>query len=500
MTETATRIRGLDPKGRLGFLARDTFLYGGAAALNALFGLVTFPILARHFDVAEYGLVDLLSAFSAALAVLVVLGQDSAVARFYYGVPDAAARRRVVSESAYLQLGMLLIVLAIAFSNVGLLLGWLGLKAEDAKLVAIVLLTAPVQLATNFALNLLKWTFERTRFMLLAVGSVAARMVAICVAVLFSDLSVVDLFLLTLLVQTVFAVYGLAAVRRHLQLVVDGRYLLPLLRYGVPLGVIGVAAAVMPALERAAISAVAGAEQLGIYAAGAKVALLLALMVQAFQTAWGPFSLALHEQDDSQTTFDLVLRAFSFVLISGALALHLLSDQLIALLASSRYAGAGSVVFMLALALAVQGIGWILELGVTIAKRTHLFVLSYAAGLAVLASLVWPMVERFGIRGAAAVVLLAQVARTAVSAVLAQRAWPRSWSYGRTAVAGALALVTWAAVEAWCDSCHTSTWLHVLVYGAIVVALGFVLFSARERRGLLMWGRRGWARRAGHGA
>ena len=500
MTETAARIRGLGPKGRLGFLARDTFLYGGAAALNALFGLVTFPILARHFDVAEYGLVDLLSAFSAAVAVLVVFGQDSAVARFYYGVSDSAARRRVVSESAYLQFGMLLAVLAIAFSNIGLILGWLGLRADDAKLLGIVLLTAPVQLATSFALNLLKWTFERNRFMLLAVGSVAARMVAICVAVLFSDLSVVGLFLLTLLVQSIFALYGLAAVRRHLQLFVDGRYLLPLLRYGAPLGVIGLAAAVMPALERAAISAVVGAEQLGIYAAGAKVALILALTAQAFQTAWGPFSLAVHEQDDSQTTFDLVLRAFSFVLISGALAIHLLSDQLIALLASSRYADAGSVVFMLALALAVQGIGSILELGVTVAKRTHLFVFSYAAGVAVLALLVWPMVERFGIRGAAAVVLLAQVARTGVSAVLAQLAWPRTWSYGRTALAGGLAFMTWGAVEAWCDDCYMSTWLQVLVYGGVVVALCFVLFSARERRSLLMWGRRGWARRASGGA
>ena len=59
----------LSLKGRLGFLAKDSVLYGGAAALNKVFSLSTFPLLARHFSVAEYGLVDMFMVFASFITI-----------------------------------------------------------------------------------------------------------------------------------------------------------------------------------------------------------------------------------------------------------------------------------------------------------------------------------------------------------------------------------------------------------------------------------------------
>lgn len=499
MTEVARQVRDLSPRGRLGFLARDAMLYGGAAAINALFGIITFPLLARHFDVAEYGLIDLLAAVSALLAVVVVFGQDSAVARFYYGVQDDVARRAVVSESAYIQLITLFATLAILLLNLDTFLGWLGLHRQDAALLGVVLLTAPVQLASNFAMNLLKWTFERRRFLVLSVGSVAARMAAIIVAIRFFDLSVFGLFALTLCVHAAFAAYGLVCIRGHLQLVVDGRHVAQLLRFGLPLGVIGIAAAAAPAVERVAISTIAGATQLGLYAAGAKIALLLSLFVQAFQTAWGPFSLALHDQDDSERTFDLVLRLLALVAICGAMMLHVLGDVLVELLASDRYAGAAVVVFPLAMTLAIQGVGWVLELGITVSKRSYLSLVSYAIGLTVLVTLIWPVVERYGAVGAASVVLLSQAVRTCLSAALGQRVWRRAWSYGRTAGAFALAMVAWLAVEQSGVATRIPMWLEPAVFAGVAFGLVFVLFTSGERGQLVAYSRAGWTRLVARG-
>jgi len=495
VTEVARQVRDLSPRGRLSFLARDAVLYGGAAAINALFGIITFPLLARHFDVAEYGLIDLLTAVSSLLAVVVVFGQDSAVARFYYGVQGDVARREVVSESAYIQMFTLCATLAVVLLNLDAFLGWFGLRPEDAALLGVVLLTAPVQLATNFAMNLLKWTFERRRFLVLSVGSVAARMVAILIAITFFDLGVFGLFALTLCVQAAFAAYGLVCIRGHLQWVVDGRHVAQLLRFGLPLGVIGIAAAAAPAVERVAISTIAGATQLGLYAAGAKIALLLSLFVQAFQTAWGPFSLALYDQDDSQRTFDLVLRSLAFLVICGAMTLHVLGDFLVDLLASDRYAGAAVVVFPLAMALAIQGVGWVLEIGITVSKRSYLSLGSYATGLVVLVTLIWPVVERFGAVGAASVVLLAQAVRTCLSAALGQSVWRRAWSYRRTAGAFALAIAAWLAVEYSYSGVATRMpmWLESVLFGGVAVGLVFVLFTSGERRHLVSYSRAGWA-------
>ena len=63
---------------RLRFVARDSALYGGAAALNKAFALITFPLLARHFSVADYGLIDFFSVLAGLLATFFIFGQGSA--------------------------------------------------------------------------------------------------------------------------------------------------------------------------------------------------------------------------------------------------------------------------------------------------------------------------------------------------------------------------------------------------------------------------------------
>jgi len=69
---------------RFKFLTRDLALYGGAAAISKGFALITFPLLARHFSVAEYGVLDYFLVLAGFLATMAIFGQDSAVARFFY--------------------------------------------------------------------------------------------------------------------------------------------------------------------------------------------------------------------------------------------------------------------------------------------------------------------------------------------------------------------------------------------------------------------------------
>lgn len=79
--------------GRLKFLARDTAIYGLGGALNKAIALITFPLLARHFSVQDYGLIDLLNTTVVLLVTLLVFGQDSAVVRFFYEDTDTEYRR-----------------------------------------------------------------------------------------------------------------------------------------------------------------------------------------------------------------------------------------------------------------------------------------------------------------------------------------------------------------------------------------------------------------------
>jgi hypothetical protein len=95
----------------------------------------------------------------------------------------------------------------------------------------------------------------------------------------------------------------------------------------------------------------------------------------------------------------------------------------------------------LAMTLAIQRVGWVLEPGITVSKRSGLSLVSYATGPIALVTLIWPVVERFGAVGAASVVLLSQTVWTCLSAARGHSVGNRAWSHGRTVAAFELAIV-----------------------------------------------------------
>lgn len=89
--------RGLSQRGRLSFLLKDSALYGGAAAISKSFSIITFPLLARHFSIADYGIIDFFGVLASFIGILVIFGQDSAVARFFFEYEDKDKRQQLIS-------------------------------------------------------------------------------------------------------------------------------------------------------------------------------------------------------------------------------------------------------------------------------------------------------------------------------------------------------------------------------------------------------------------
>ena len=73
--------------------------------------------------------------------------------------------------------------------------------------------------------------------------------------------------------------------------------LLPkLINYSVPFGIIAVTGFFVSIFERSMTLRLYGSNELGIYSASARIALLISLIVFSFQTAWGPFALSIYKK------------------------------------------------------------------------------------------------------------------------------------------------------------------------------------------------------------
>lgn len=407
---------------RLRFLAGDVVLYGGASAFSAAFGLVSFPVLARHFSLEQYGVLDFFGVITFFLTTAFVFGQDSALARFFYEYTETPQRREVASQSLAIQAALLAVGLPLLGWAADHIAAFLSDAPDAPQLMRIALLQVPFLVVLNYAQTILKWTFRRTQFLIVSVGSTCAALTCLVLAVVvFQVRSVVPVFQVLLGTRAAAAVVGLWFVRDWLRMPREWGVTRQMVPFALPLGVICTAGVLMPVVERGLVAGFVGERELGLYAAGARVAMLVGMPIAAFQMAWGPFSFAIHKEADVAQTYDRVLQAFAFTMLGAVLLLGIFAGPVIRLLASERYAAASGVVFPLALGLAVEGIGWITSIGIGIAKRTHLHLYAYGAYTAVTVGAIYVCVQVFGFIGAAWGVLLGHLVKSSVETWFAHR-------------------------------------------------------------------------------
>jgi len=485
----------LSIKERLRFLLRDAALYGGAAAISKAFALITFPLLARHFTVEDYGVLDYFFVLGSLLTILFIFGQDSAVARYFYEHEETDTRRQLISQSLAFQLGGLALFLPLFWCGADWLTGLMIAAPDRVLLFKIVLLQLPFLLLINFSQNLLKWTFARARFLTMSLGYTVVQATSLVVAVLVFDVGIAAVLAIGLVTSMVFGALGLFFVRKWLTRPTGFNRLREMLPFAIPYGIICVAGAFSPTLERTLTASLLGPESLGLYAAGTKLAMLIGLFVSAFQIAWGPFSLSLYKQVDAGQTYNWVFKLFALAACVAALTLTLLAQPLIIVLATDRYLGALVVVFPLAMGSAIQATSWITEVGIGISKRSYLSL--YAYSVAILATLggIFLFTPMFGLLGVGLGVLFGHIAKAVVASWLAQRAYPLPWQYGPIVLLMTVTMVCGLA-SIWVGDCLGFVGSNLLLGTAIVVVFGvgwFVLFSQSERLRLKTTLMRRWA-------
>jgi O-antigen/teichoic acid export membrane protein len=426
---------------RLGFLFQDIVIYGGAAAISQALTLITFPILIRHFSVAEYGTLDYFIVLGGFLTTLFIFGQDSGVARYFYEFEARTERCQIISESLMLQMTGLTFILPFLWLWADWIAVLLIQLPSSVWLFKLVLLQLPFLMLINFSQNLLKWTFARSQYLIMSLGFTLVRAAMIALALLVLDVGIEGVLLMNLATSAVFGIVGLLLVRGWLLIPTIFRNTRQLLIFSMPIGVICTLSAFSPILERTLTEQLLGTTHLGIYSAGTKIALLIGLLVVAFQTAWGPFSLSIHKQFDAGITYNLVLKLFSIVICAMVLALSILAQPLVNLLAPDGYAGAVVIVFPLAFGMAIEATSWITEIGIGISKRSHLNLYAYALFVVVTIAGILFLVPVLGLLGLALGVMIGHIAKALLISWLAQRAYPLPWQYPQVVVVFGLTLI-----------------------------------------------------------
>lgn len=406
---------------RLKFLAKDSAVYGSANAISKLVSLISFPIITRYYSVVEYGIIDAFTVLSNLLIIIIVFGQDSAVVRFFHEHEQHKDRAQMISHSLGIQLLLSVVAVPCLLLFADIIAQGYANSDEWTDLVYIIAVQTPFGVLINFSANILKINFKRKEFLMVHLGSTITYLLGILLGIYLFDASVQDLFVIMLVSKVAFGLLGLVLVRKWLTYRLNHHHYKELLRFGVPYGVICSVAAFLPALDRFFITWKLTEYDLGIYAAGYKVAFLIQLPIAAFETAWTPFYMALFKEKDSASTYNSVATTYAVLLCICLLGMSLFGDIMLTLLASEKYVQASIVIFPLIIGLVIQSVGGLLGIGIDLSKKSYLKIYSYMTGLLCTSITIYFLIEPFGIVGVAIGFVVGYIMNTFVQVTLAYR-------------------------------------------------------------------------------
>jgi O-antigen/teichoic acid export membrane protein len=411
---------------RLKQLSKDSLIYGIGGVIAKSVSFFTLPIYTRIFTPADYGTIEMLTVMSSFLAAILVMGMDSAQSMYFFKHKDDGrdAQARVVSSILQWRLicGAGIVFIATLFApllNAAFFNGKLGWEYFAVAFVGTLFAQVMSQSAEVMRLLYRPWGYIGIT---LSQSLLSAALVL--VAVLVFDQGIFGFFLGTGVAVLAVGSLGWYRVREYINFErLHTDWWPQLVRFGAPLVPAGLAMYFMNTADRWFVQHYHGEEALGIFAVGAKFALLMALGVETFRKAWWPIAMDAMHSDDGPETFRLIARLYMGFGIAAVTVLTLISPWLVQWFTAPAFHGAWPIVGILAWQALFYGFFLIVSAGIWKAEKTYvnLYLMAGAAMIGLLLN--WLLVPMLGGMGAALATVITYFGWVVASMVVSERLW-----------------------------------------------------------------------------
>ncbi len=407
-------------------LAKDIAIYSAGDVLLRATAIITMPIYTRIFSVDDYGILSFVLTITGLLGAVLILGGDSAYARYYFQAKEHEQRRLVTSSwFGFLALWSCAVV-ALCVPLSGLFSLWSFGSKEEGQLFVIALLSAPVVLMNQLCSLALRNQF---RVSLVTLLNFVTALLTICIA-LFAvtqlHMGLLGVLTATLVAALVMLPIRIYTVRDLLGLDFSLSVVRELLSFGLPLVPASLAIWVFMSSDRILLGKMSTLDQVGLFAVASSVASLLILINSAISQAWSPHAYRVYEEHPEQArvfygqVMTYLLIGFG-ILVVGVTAF---SGVLLRVLAAPAFAPAALAVGPMALGVMANATVNITALGITLTKKTKYLAMAtwIAAGINVVLNLA--LIPAMGMLGSSWAMAVTYACLSTAYLLIGQRLWP----------------------------------------------------------------------------
>lgn len=407
-------------------------MYGLGGVFAKSISFFTLPIYTRIFSPSDFGTIEMLTVISSFIGSILHMGMDSAQSMYFFKYKEEGKEKQASIVSSILQwrliFGSMIVLLSTALSPI-LNSVFFGGKLEwELFLISfsgVMFLQVMSQSAEVMRLLYRPWSYIMVVLSQSLLGAIIALLLIIKL-----DQGILGFFLGGLIASLFVMVIGWFQVRNYWRF--DKIYidLWPqLLRFGSPLVPVSLSMYFMNTSDRWFIQYFHGQDALGIFAVGAKFAMLASLAVETFRKAWWPVAMDSMHSDDGEKTFILISNWYVSIGCIIMLILTFMSPWLVKIFSGPEFHGSWPIVGLLTWKGLLYGFFMICSAGIWKSEKTYLN-LYISLFVMIIGTLInWLLVPGYGAIGASFATVLTFFIWILLTIIVSNKLWSIKFNY-----------------------------------------------------------------------
>lgn len=453
---------------------RDAGIYMVPTILTRGLSVFMLPIYARALSPSDYGVLDLIASAGAIINVVLCLEVVQGMVRLRVDLQEYE-RPRMTGTAWVFSVGMYAGFIAVAFPSAGWIAErFLGSRSWE-QAVEIGVICIALNAIVNLFLGQFRWELRSKAYSAFTSAyavSTLALSAWIALVLGYGLLGILTAQCVTAAVTSVVVAYVL---RDSWSLSFDLHYLRQMLHFSWPLVPSSLSIFISLYFNRLALAAFAGLQAVGLYGMGARLSSFATLLIAGIQGAVMPMIYGHYKEPDTPASLATLFNiAVALSMITG-LGLHLISEELVNVLATPAYAASAGLVPLLVPAMLMSQL-YVFSPGMSIAQKTvrELGVTALGASVNVILNLT--LVPAWGAMGAATATLISAFVFLVTWITAAQKYYPIP--YTRAALARSIGSYIVFSLAAWLllttETGAIVSWsLRFLIFGGFVASLTF---------------------------
>lgn len=468
-------------------------IYGAGHIATRVLTFLLLPYYSFHLTPAEYGEVTLYFIFMGVVQTIYLYGMDVAFLRYYNLAASPEEKQRITGTTVVTSLitsAVLTLIIVIAAAPLGDVLIYVPVHPEHVPaMIRICALILLFDTLSSFPYMTLRGDRKPVRFIVVKSINVAINLSLNVLFLEYYHMSVDGILWANLIASAITSLILWPEIISHWIIAIDRVKLREMIIFGLPNIPTYLFVMVTELADRKIVEIYNGLEQAGLYSAGYKLGMFMAVVTSAFRFAWQPFFLSHAKDADAPRLFARVMTYY--VLVTGMLMVGLTffvpsimchAWPFVGVMLDASYWAGLSIVPIILLAHMFDGIYANLMPGVYINKLTGKlpFVTGAAALLNFIANLL--LVPTYGMIAAAWVTLASFALQATLLYVVVRKSYPVPYEWIRL---GKIVLACAIPIAISFFAPFNTTEVKILLLLAVLPLL-FLLkfFDAREKHHL----------------